>query len=259
MPNNAKQTPIYESYTMLHPDGTVMCHTNEKRAKWYVKRELAKWIDDKQFQLNFVPNGHGKADNPYYNQSMDNRCVVCGDHDNLNRHHVFPYVFRSRLPIHYKESNHHDILPICTDCHENYETIATQYKMELAKQHNIAMNGSMTEAQRVNRKIQSARNIIKKWEDGIFTDIPEDRLAILKEKANQDFIDDENNMGAVWADKIMQDVLENNELFEFIRSWRQHFVDHAKPQYLPNLWSVDHPLEIIDSYTREQESQLENN
>lgn len=246
MPNNPKQTPIYESYSMLHPDGTVMCHCNEKRAKWYVKRDLATWIDDKTFQLKFEPNGHGKADSPYYNQDMDNRCVVCGETEGLNRHHVFPYVFRSRLPVKYKESNHHDILPICIECHEDYETIANQYKMDLAKEHDVAMNGSMTDAQRENRKIQSARNIIAKYEEGIFTDIPEDRLAILQEKANKSFIDNENNMGPVWADKIVKDVLENDNLYEFVRSWRQHFIDNTQPQFLPKLWSVDHPLEVIN-------------
>ena len=31
----------------------------------------------------------------------------------------------------YKNFNHHDIVPICIDCHENYELIANIYKKEL--------------------------------------------------------------------------------------------------------------------------------
>ena len=35
------------------------------------------------------------------------------------------------------------------------------------------------------------------------------------------------------------------DLQEFANRWRQHFIDHAKPQYMPGGWEVDRPLELI--------------
>jgi len=137
MPINATKKPIYESFSMIHLDGTFMCHINGKRANWYVEKGLAEWIDEKTFQLKFEPKGKGKKDLLFYNQKLENRCVVCGnDHqDELNKHHVVPSVFRSRFPIQYKESNHHDVLVTCLDCHENYEHEAMLYKIELVKEN----------------------------------------------------------------------------------------------------------------------------
>jgi cytochrome c553 len=248
MPNNATQSPIYESYTMLHPDGTFMCHCNKKRANWYISRDLAEWIDNTQFKLKFEPQGYGKANNPYYQQTLQNRCVVCGELAGLNKHHVFPYVFRSRAPIQYKESNHHDIVPICIECHEDYEAHANKYKEMLANQYDLAMNGAMTEAQRKNRKIISARKILQRLEEGDFLKIPQERLDLLKVQANQELSEEFSSEGAIWADKIMENVMKDQKLQEFICSWRQHFIDFAKPQYLPPLWSVHHPLEVIGRY-----------
>lgn len=248
MPNNPTQSTIYESYTMLHPDGTLMCRCNKKRADWYVNRELATWVNDTTFQLTFEPQGHGKAGSAYYNQKLENKCVVCGKLAGLNKHHVFPYVFRSRLPIQYKESNHHDILPICTDCHEDYEAHATRYKIELAEKYDIRMNGVMSQAEKTNRKIISARKILSRLEAGEFVTIPTDRLTVLREQAAMPITEEVSSEGAVWADKIMERITNKEELHNFIRSWREHFIQYAQPQYLPELWSVDHPLEIIGRY-----------
>lgn len=254
MPINVSQKPIYESYSMLHPDGTLMCHTNSKRANWYVKRELAEWIDDKTFKLKFAPQGKGKSDSPYYTQSLENKCVVCGDNNEyaLNKHHVVPYVFRSRFPEQYKQSNHHDILPTCVECHENYEGYATEYKKQLAEKVGASMNGSMSAEQKYNKKILSARNVINrlqnkelKDESGKEVKIPEEKLRLLHDLASKEPLHDEPVSGTIWADKIIENVIKNDDLFEFVRSWRKHFLEFAKPQFLPNHWSVDHPLEKV--------------
>ncbi len=39
---------------------------------------------------------------------------------------------------------------------------------------------------------------------------------------------------------VVQSVLERGELIEFQRKWRIHFLECAKPRFLPKLWSVDH-------------------
>lgn len=252
MPINVSQNEIYESFSMLHPDGSLMCHCNEKKANWYIERSLAKWVSEKVFQLNFIPAGHGKSDNPYYTQAMENRCVVCGSTENLNKHHVVPYVFRSRLPVALKESNHHDILPTCVDCHEAYEGFATDYKTQLAAQVGYVIHtSSMTEEQRNNRKIISARALINRYDSGLLrndrgeiVNIPVDRLKAIRAKAQEQLTQEVPLNGAVWADVIMKKVLQDDSLFDFVKAWREHFLEYAKPKYLPNHWSVNQPLEV---------------
>lgn len=243
---------------MIHPDGSLMCHCNNKKANWYVKRGLAIWLDDKQFQLKFAPSGHGKSNSAYYTQELENRCVVCGVQESemgLNKHHVVPYVFRSRFPVQYKESNHHDILPTCVNCHEAYEDEANDLKQKLALKVGVSINSPLSENEQYNKKILSARKVIDKINNkelidsnGNLVSIPEEKIQLLKEKASKELLPGENKKsGAIWADKIMLDVLNGdiNNLWNFIRMWRAHFIEHAQPQFLPKHWSVDHPLEII--------------
>lgn len=251
MPINASQKPIYESFAMIHPNGELMCYTNFKRANWYVEKGLAEWIEDKKFILKFEPNGNGKNNLPYYTQVLENKCVVCGTEDEekgLNKHHVVPYVFRSRFPVQYKESNHHDVLVTCVDCHENYEKYANRLKSKLAIDLGIDINQQMSEEEKYNKKILSAKNILSKRQEIHTMKIPQEKLKQLEEIANKELLPlEEKPKGAFWADKIVEDVLLKNNLVNFVKMWRQHFIDFAKPQYLPNYWAVDHPLEISDS------------
>lgn len=251
MPINAMQKPIYESFSMFHPDGSFMCHINKKRAFWYVERGLADWIDEQSFKLKFEPKGKGKQDLLFYTQKVENQCVVCGDKSeyNLNKHHVVPYVFRSRFPIQYKESNHHDILVTCIDCHEKYEHEANMFKAKLAKDLGLTMNLGMTPEQRHNKKVRSAQKALENVESGKLKDvnglslIPGEKLEQLKKTASLELFPEEIEYGAVWADKIVENVLHENTLFDFVKMWRQHFLEHSNPQFLPNHWSVDHALE----------------
>jgi len=250
MPINAMQNPLYESFSMLHPDGSFMCHISKKRAYWYVNRGLADWMDDQTFKLKFEPKGKGKQDLPFYTERVENQCVVCGDNsENLNKHHVVPYVFRSRFPVQYKESNHHDVLVTCVDCHENYEHEANIFKAKLAKDLGLTMNLGMTPEQRHNKKVRAAQKAIDNVNSGKLKDangkslIPEDKLAQLRTTAELELFPEYIENGAVWADKIVENVIEKNQLFDFIKMWRQHFLDNTNPQYLPKHWSVNHPLE----------------
>ena len=243
MPINASQSEIYESYSMFSPTGEFMCYCQKKKADWYIKKSLAKWIDNKKFQLIFEPNGNGKADNPYYTQVMENCCVVCGSKKELNKHHVVPYVFRSRLPLEYKESNHHDVLATCINCHEEYEEKANVFKKQIAEELGISMNNGMLPEQIINKKILSAINTLKRLESGEINGIPEDKIIILKEKASHPLFEDISTNGAVWADEIMKNILEKNMLYDFVKKWRKHFVDNMNPQFLPKYWSINSPLE----------------
>ena len=255
MPKNIAQKQIYQSFAMVHPDGSLMCYCSEKRANWYIKRKIANWIGDKKFQLTFAPNGVGKKELAYYTQGLVNECVVCGADDScgLNKHHVVPYVFRARFPIENKAKNHHDILPTCVDCHEKYESHAMRFKIELARKYNAVLSKKVSLAETNNKKILQAIQILHNIEeiragrmidDKNYLKIPNDKiekLKIIKDKKLETAVPDVTEH---WADTIMSNFVAPSQLFEFVKMWRQHFIDYAKPKNLPNHWSVDHPLEV---------------
>ena len=43
-----------------------------------------------------------------------------------------------------------------------------------------------------------------------------------------------------YGKQVVDYVMQDEGLVEFEKSWRKHFLETMKPQYLPPLWSVDH-------------------
>lgn len=50
----------------------------------------------------------------------------------------------------------------------------------------------------------------------------------------------ENSNFVSHGQEVVKKVREAGKLLEFEKTWRQHFLDTMRPQYLPPLWSVDH-------------------
>ena len=49
------------------------------------------------------------------------------------------------------------------------------------------------------------------------------------------------------GEKVVKYMMENDGLVMFERRWRQHFVDSMDPKFLPDLWSVDHCHQELQS------------
>lgn len=236
-----------ENFKMLHPDGRVMCTCNKKRALWYVNRGLAKWISDTTFQLSFEPNGEGKACLPYYTQNVEARCVVCGSNTSLTKHHVVPYIFRSRLDIKYKARNHHDVLLVCIDCHEKYENHAHLLKKDLAQKTGLPYDGVVSEAFKQNIRILKACKLLEKIKTGVVKGVPAEKIKMFEMLAAQVPEKEPYVESNAWANKIVASLDSDEKVHEFIKLWRQHFIDHMQPAYLPAHWDVQHPLEICST------------
>lgn len=310
----------------------------------------------KKFQLKFKsraktnPNEHFSTEkssvkqfnDAYYQQKLENRCVCCGTTEYLTRHHVIPYMYRKHLHGKFKDNNHHDVLPICYECHRKYELEADVFKLELAYQYNIPQNleSIKTEVEVRNEQIMKARYIIKQFFNQEFglenmpssnnllqlhkkndktnnATIPANRLEELTKIAVQKPIvlnpnsDDElekyllprktvgemvlrqassvtylvnqirseckmldngnkncnnshisNNAKPMIRKKKSGESLENymnylyqhpnhnhsliqkliglieDEIYQFIFAWRNHFLEYAKPKYMPNHWDA---------------------
>lgn len=244
---------LYGNNMVYSPDGVLMFRASDKRAEWYLSRNLAEIIKEdsegRHIRLLFNPNGKGHENDDYYTEKRYNRCVVCGEDNEelLTKHHVVPYMYRKFFPDEYKNRSSHDVVLMCKMHHYEYETHAFKLKNLIAEEYGVV---DLTESSNVyyDKELQFAKsvaNALLKYVENI----PEGRISEMK----RDFIKytglepttenlekilnldiryrNDINHGEVIVSKIV-------DIQAFVERWRQHFLDYAKPKYLSENWSV---------------------
>jgi hypothetical protein len=244
----------------MSPDNILMFRCDEKKANWYLSRNIAEVISEEPLtiRLMFKPKGYVNHGKGWGLTAMENRCVRCGVEENLTKHHVVPYMYRKHFPEEYKSRNHHDVLTMCVDCHERYEKLADGLKYELTKETGHQPHTpSTTKGANTLRKMQGLARILLNGEDRI----PKERIETIRntiiqenpewDGVNDDFLHHLLNMESEKktegdAGSIVVEHHKDN-LQEFIRMWRQHFLDMNNCSHLPENWSVDycHTIKII--------------
>ena len=106
---------------MLDPEGNLLCHTEYKKARWYVQKGLATITHEAKdaltIKLNFEPDRkHTVEDDAFYTNSNRNACVACGNDSEYSRFHIVPSVYRTHLPDTLKSHRSHDVVLLCFDC-----------------------------------------------------------------------------------------------------------------------------------------------
>jgi hypothetical protein len=244
------KTPMYGNCLILAPDGQPLCRTNQKKLDWYLQRGLAVSIEGNcpTIKLKFEPSGRRGADNPFIIAEKQNRCVCCGSEERITRHHVVPYGFRKFFPKEHKEHMIHDIVPLCVPCHHKYEDSAFELKQELAKKYNVSLLGKGIHTDKSLYSIKGAGNALYYHADKM----PAHRRETLKDKLrayfNKQDITKDDMLKASTVDPMVKTeeyipfgvyIIEQFDLQEFIVMWRQHFIDHMQPQYMPDFWDIN--------------------
>lgn len=246
---------IYGNWEVYHPDGSLMFRCDNKKANWYLKRDLAINFEENKIKLTFTPEGKGHVDEPFYLTKKANICVVCGKSRYLTRHHVIPYCFRRHIPEEMKSKDSHDIVLLCIPCHRIYETHAWNIKKELAEKHGMLLAQPVeehSEEEKLKFKAVSAAYAIIEHGHRIPEPRKEILLGIISSYLGKETVEDSDleklvevkfgvknldfSLGKSIVDKI-------DDLDSFIKMWRAHFVETMKPEYLPELWSIDHKRE----------------
>ena len=129
---------------MLDPDDNLLCHTEFKKARWYVLKGLATIVIDREdelvVKLNFKPNGTAsQEDDAFYATSNRNACVRCGKDSELTRFHVVPSIYRTHLPETLKSHRSHDVVLLAFDCLSEALKKQHRLKEKLAKQYNAPL------------------------------------------------------------------------------------------------------------------------
>jgi hypothetical protein len=238
-----------------------------------LKKDLAKIVEgqDQVIQLTFTPQGEGFADDEIFGRlPRINQCVVCAAVDELQRHHVVPYHYRKFMPVDYKSRNHHDVVLICREHHQEYEMIAKDYKTMIARKYDVGTIEELnniyisTVVERLRRKFKISK-LLSTIVDN-FNDIPITKIEVIGKELsniigfnvlNKSF--DELELIQKKLSKSIakekREVMNSNDYFHghaviakftchedfevFIKGWRRHFIETMKPQYMPEGWSID--------------------
>jgi len=265
-----------ENWAVYHPDGTHMFTCGEKKASWYLERRLAKRTAKGKIQLTFTPKGNGFENNEIFGKSIRKTiCVVTGVSDGLQRHHIVPYCYRTYFPEQYKSKNHHDVVLIHHEKHSEYEMEANKFKDEIGriydvktiKEFNVEYTGKLREAGRHNtillNNIHSIFKTYGKVSEEVKlkklkmisddTGLPFETLCnynyvqlykmylLLKEAHEQEMykFKGTNRIKYDHGYHVVQKLIVNNGIEEFVKLWRKHFIDTMKPKYMPTGWSID--------------------
>lgn len=221
---------MYSNCRLLAKDGELLSYIGRRRLEWYLKKGLAVSRGPNEIQLLF--EHRGKDTQPkLYTEIRKNMCVVCGGDQNLTKHHIVPYSFKKHFPMKYKNRTSFDVAVLCTDCHESYERHADKFKKELMEQHGVAQRSRPYELGIANTLLYHKASLpddvylemLYKLPAGV-TDEPESLKA---------FIDSYEGTGPNVSEQLVSRL---PAISEFIVAWRKHFVEYAKPRYMPDSW-----------------------
>lgn len=243
--------PLYDNIIALAPDGAALCRCNQKKAEWYLQRDLAEIVSDDPItiRLKFEPKGRGHAGDEFYLSQKFNVCVVCGTTEDHTRHHVVPYCFRQHFPEKTKRHNSHDICLLCTTCHDEYEVFADKLKTQLSATYGVPFIGRGFVLDRNLYQVKRHGSALKKYIERI----PKDRIKVLEETLRNFFKKDEITREDIERAARVRPFVKSKDyvkfgkcivesvkdLEEFVIMWRKHFLSCMKPQYMPEYWSIE--------------------
>lgn len=258
LPEEVKK-PIYGNWRVIHPFNYLMFFCDEKRANWYIKRNLAVIVKEGEIKLTFIPKGKGSALDLYGSSPKENKCVVCGSVDRLTRHHILPHCYRRFFPEEYKGRNAHDIVPICKTHHMLYESMAIELKKEIALEYGEKdMINKLPEEAINRRRVGGYISCLIKHKDRM----PQEKINIMEDAIKRyfqaDHLEDlktllkkvhkpKKTVLRKMPSKFQLLVSKIPDLQQFVEKWRKHFVDKMAPQYLPIGWNIHRPAKRLET------------
>ncbi|XP_062009458.1 protein RRP6-like 3 isoform X1 [Rosa rugosa] len=136
------KSPVYHNCRIYANDGRLLCYCDRRKLEWYLRRNLAKLVEDNPpgIMLLFEPKGRPEDEgNDFYIQSKKNMCVGCGERNHYLRYRIIPSCYRMHFPEHLKSHRSHDIVLLCVDCHEIAHAAAEKYKRKIAAEFGIPL------------------------------------------------------------------------------------------------------------------------
>lgn len=140
--SNAK---VYDNISVYAPpDSNLIFRCSQKRANWYLSRNLARSLSPTSIHLNFAPAGQGHVNDPYYLEERENKCVICGQETaevGATMLHVVPEQYRKWFPIKLKSHSSHDIVVACPECNAQWDREAAVVRKTIVGLYKIPLEG----------------------------------------------------------------------------------------------------------------------
>ena len=265
-----------ENWKVYHPSGRHMFTCGEKKAYWYLERNLAELTGERMIKLTFIPKGNGFEDDEEFGRSSRIvQCVVTGISEGLQRHHIVPYCYRTYFPEIYKSKNHHDVVLMNFEIHSEYEQKANEFKDEIATIYNVKTIGELNaeytlklrELGKPNAIILNTIHSIFKIYGRLSREELIDKLHYVADNSNLPFetlvkynyiqlfklyqLLREDHINEIYEFKgiyrkqydhgyhVVQKLDTEEKIEDFVKLWRNHFVDTMQPLFMPTGWSVD--------------------
>lgn len=265
-----------ENWEVYHPNGTHMFTCGERKASWYLERDLAVRTADGKIMLTFEPKGSGFENNEIFGKSVREAiCVVTGVENGLQRHHIVPYCYRTYFPEAYKSKNHHDVVLINHEEHGEYEREATKYKDVIAEMYgvktisefNMEYTFKLREIGKPNAILLNTIHSLFKTYGKVSHETKLEKLRIIAEAIDLPFetvcdfnyiqlykmylLLKEVHQKEQYEFKqnhrqeydhgyhVVQKLIDEDSIEEFVKLWRTHFINTMKPKFMPIGWSID--------------------
>ena len=243
-----QSSPHYANVVLIAQDGRPLSTISHRRAKWYLKKNLAIEIPapapyTRALQINFTHKQQGQAEK-WDLEVSDNCCVMCGTTQNMTLHHIVPRVIRRYFPFEVKSHAREWCVLLCESCHNNVEAVSQPiYKvkfpysspkdkhMDMALQV-IKHKGNLDKIPEEKLKGMLAESSFKSIEE--IPDLnPESNRGLAKELSSRRS-NTQQRLIEAWANDFIQE-------HGGIDGTHQYFYDlflTFKPQYLPK-WFRD--------------------
>lgn len=245
-----KDRKIYGNWTVESPEGHSMFRCDLKKANWYLNRNLAKVVGELTIRLTFTPNGLGNNGKTFGLGQMENKCVNCGSEEYLTRHHIVPYCYRRHFPDKLKNHNFHDVMSLCTDCHEHYEiNFAKKLKDQLSSEYNAPIGGYLKKLDSSKLRLSKMAKALLKHSEDMPKDRYEEISTFIKEALDISELTTEI-LQSITIDKKEVIELSHGQLVvsqiedfqEFTLRWRKDFVNNMDLKYIPKDWDLNRSI-----------------
>lgn len=260
----------------IYYQGKLLCVNSEKKGRWYVEKTSAnilKLNDDgtlSSIELTFKPRGLGyDSDDIFGLSEQKTQCVVTGTDDInvLTRHHIVPTCYKRHLPEEYKSKNHHDVVFIAEDKHDEYERLSIPFRDYLHRLYGVPTEQEILATFRCkfNRVMKreilplrtAAHSLLRnrvvdtntKVQYEIIVVIAIEKLfgekitlitnELLGRILEYTYIRTAEIKDSLYQDpfKVLVDAVTDYD--EFIKKWRTHFIETMNPTFLPIGWSIE--------------------
>uniref|UniRef100_A0A6A7FVP8 Exonuclease 3'-5' domain-containing protein 2-like n=1 Tax=Hirondellea gigas TaxID=1518452 RepID=A0A6A7FVP8_9CRUS len=255
-----RKTPLYHNSLLWAPDNEPLCTVDPKKAYWYVNNDLGEVVQEEPLivRLTFEPTGRPQkegSDGYFYLNERQNMCVVCGKDWSYIRKNIIPHEYRKHFPEILKSHQNHDVVLLCTDCHQLSNQRDSFLRYKLADRHNAPIGNATDVKVVVNgglKVIKSAGNALERNSYRM----PASRIKELQDKLKEFFQTDDLTPELISKASVL-DVVEVNSSYEphglrvykyyehigiihFEKLWRENFLETMNPEHMPDGWSVTH-------------------